>query len=31
MTWLYWARVPFALLLVAAVLWLVWLAREYEQ
>ena len=31
MTWLYWTRLPFALLLVAAVCWLAWLAREYEQ
>ena len=34
MTWLYFvyrARLPFAVLLVAAVCWLTWLAVEYEQ
>jgi len=30
-TWLYWSRVPFEILLVAAVCWLAWLAWEYEQ
>jgi hypothetical protein len=31
MIWLYWARLPFGVLLVAAVCWLAWLAWEYEQ
>ena len=29
--WLYWARFPLAVLLLAAVCWLAWLAWEYEQ
>ncbi len=31
MTWLYWARLPFLALLVAALCWLGWLAREYQR
>jgi hypothetical protein len=31
MTWLYWARLPLLLSLVAAVGWLGWLARESER
>jgi len=29
--WLYWARIPFLLLLVAAVCWIGWLAREHGR
>jgi len=31
MTWLYWARFPFLLVLVAAVCCIGWLAREYDR
>jgi len=31
MMWLYWARLPFLLLLVAAVCCLGWLARVHER
>ena len=31
MIWLYWARIPFLLLLVTAVFWIAWLAREHGR
>ena len=31
MTWLHLLRLPFLVLLLAAVAWLAWLAREYES
>ena len=31
MTWLYWTRTPFLMLLVGVVMWLTWLAREYDR